>query len=302
MTELPNLSYEMNGFLFGRTTQYKVAQFTAEDPEIITNDAQRPRTNGIRFGRDFFAGRNLTWDITLWMDRPTNSAERESLLARTLDAQTAFATAWRPAHILSTPGAVVPLRLNRGGRTRRVYGRPRRWLPVPGTAYQGRVPITCDFLASDEMFYSDLEYTRRIPIIPPVVGGLVGPLVGPILSSSPGSGTGGLVIAGEQESWLTTRIYGPIIDPEIEVVGQWKFKLATQIASDQSIIIDPTPWERTVRRASDGANFSGKLTSSSIRLNRMKLPPGSHQVILRGSDITGTAKADIFWRDTFTSY
>jgi hypothetical protein len=65
--------------------------------------------------------------------------------------------------------------------------------------------------------------------------------------------------------------------------------------------VDPQPWQRQVRRDSDDANCAGFLTGMSAWLADMRVPPGGHELLLRGTDSTGTARAECYWRDTRSS-
>lgn len=293
---LEELSYDMGGFKFGRGTDYYIANVDFGEVSQLNNDAPLPRGDGMRFGRDYRAGRLITFEGNILTNRRLPGDNDAA--ANALDI---FETAWDNELLRLTPGMVVPLRLDRYGRTRRVYGRPRRFAATMGSVTRGRIPFVCDFQCIDHRFYGDTEFQENIPIIPPEVGGLEGELIGDIISSEGGEGGSNIQILGTKPSWITTRINGPIVDPEIEFVGQWSFKLNLTVAYDQSVIVDPSPWSRSVKRLSDGANYSGAFTSTSQRISGMQLPPGSHEVILKGTDTSGTASAVIYWRNTYAS-
>jgi hypothetical protein len=98
------------------------------------------------------------------------------------------------------------------------------------------------------------------------------------------------------------EIRGPIENPSIEVVDQWKIELNVSIAYDDAVIIDSHPWARSVRKKLGGANLAGKFTANSPRLSALRVTPGTQQIILRGVDPTGTAGANLYWRDTYGSF
>jgi hypothetical protein len=153
----------------------------------------------------------------------------------------------------------------------------------------------------DHRFYEDFEFQRDIGFIPEEVGGMTGEVIGDIISSGAGEGGSDIPILGSKPSWIVCRFKGPIVDPEIEFVGQWSFKLNLSIAADQEVIVDPQPWSRAVRRVSDGANYSGSFTATSQRLSGMTLPPGNHEAILKGNDPSGTASVKVYWRNTYAT-
>lgn len=279
--------------VFGNGTPYRVFEFEHGKPDVESNDASLPREDGLRFGRDYMGG--VTAGFTLGVQG--DDAEDVLNLLRVLRS------AWYGTATRTQPGLVDYLRVKRAGaETTRLYGRPRRFTPSSmENVGVGFVPVVMDFQCIDGNFYSDAEYTTRIGIVPPPTGGLVGPLIGPITSEAATEGQGRIDVLGTEPSWLVTKIGGPILNPTIEVVGQWSYTLNLSIAYDMSVSVDPTLWRRTVR-TSAGGNVAGKLTQASQRLSRMLLPPGEQTVLLRGTDPTGTAWLDCYHRQVWTGW
>lgn len=285
-----DLSYELDGFIFGEGTDYLVHDLEVGEPELVTNDAALPRQDGMRFGRDYRGGRILTFEIILLSGTGLTAITQLGALE----------TAWLADTTRATPGAVSILTLTRAGRTRRVYGRPRRFAVASERDRFGWFSVLADFQTVDHLFYADAELSAVVGMAAPSVGGLIGPLIGPIDAESAGEGVQSLFVGGTIPAWMGVKIRGPIVDPTIEVVGQWSAQLRVTLASDQWLMIDPTPWNRAVRR-NDGANLAGAFTASSQRLSQMRIRPGQQQVLLRGLDPTGTASAELFVRETFSS-
>lgn len=285
--------FELDGLLFGDNTPYLVYDFEHGKPDARANDAVRPRADGMVFGRDDLAGMPLTWEIGVVGSGPSDVLEKVA----------AMRGRWYGDEVRATPGAVSVLRMRRPGRgTVRVYGRPRSFAPATlSNVASGYVPVVCDFQAQDGYFYSDAELATTVGIVPPTVGGLSGALIGPIVSSAVGEGVTDLFVGGDVPGWLAFRINGPIVDPTVEVVDQWSATLRVSLASDQWLVVDPTPWNRGVRR-SDGANLAGVFTAASQRLQAMRIPPGRQQILLRGTDATGTATVQVFVREANSSY
>lgn len=310
MAELAEGQYELSylgrSVVFGKGTPIKVEKFTPGSAEQSNNDYNSPRADGVGFGRDYRGGRVLTWegDITTRVTRAQRLAGF-SVQARVLDALNDIEAMWDAEEIRLNPELVAVMRWRRGGHIRRVYGRPRRFDPEAGSTYQGWVPWAGDFQARDQNFYDDAEQTVSVGMVPTGVGGLKGPRKGPWVASPLGAGREMLNIGGRKPAWMAFRIYGPsvgsIVDPEVEIAGQWSFQLRGSVRYDESILVDSTPWSRRIVR-SDGANWSGKLSTLSTRPSAMRLSPGTYQVILRGTDSSQTARVEVFWRDTFGSY
>jgi hypothetical protein len=301
-TPLPNYGYEIDGFRFGRNTPYKIKTVDFGELTPQTNDINNPRSDGQRFGRDYYRGRLITFDGNIYT---TREAPKDQTAAP--NALEYLTNAWTLDDVRLTPGKITSLRMHRNGRIRRVFGRPNRFKPSnQGTDSRGWIPFSCDFRCVDHLFYDDAEFAETIPLIPISIGGLVGPLIGPIIASDPSEGSGNITVKGTKPSWLIAIIRGPIVDPIIEVLTgpggpSWRIELKLTLYSDQFVIIDPTPWNRSVRR-NDGANMSGAFTAQSARLSQMRMNPGYNQVLLRGTDPTGTASMDAFWRDTYSSF
>lgn len=288
------LSYDLDGFQFGGAWAESGFLVNDMDPgaaEVVNNDAGFPRQDGTRFGRDYRSGRTIAFNIVVLPDHGQDGAG-----VAQQDKFGLLASVWLADTVRATPGAVSVLRMTRGGRTRRVYGRPRRFQQAPDRARFGWFSVDADFACVDHLFYGDTELVTTISMEHPSIGGLVGPLIGPIDAESAGEGLQVIHVGGTQPAWLKTVIHGPIVDPIVEVVGLWSLQLKVTLASDDWIEIDPSPWNRLIKRA-DGANMAGKLTHNSQRLTQMRIPPGPQQILLRGIDPTVTSYLQCFIRE-----
>ena len=279
---------------FGAGTQYRVFEFAHDKPDIRGNLSPRAREDGTNRGRDYLSGTTASFEIGVYVGGDAQGV---------LDAVSVLRRAWYGDQVRRTPGARAVLRLKRPGReTVRVYGRPGAFKPASmHDVAAGYIPIVCEFDCDDGYFYSDAEYSLGVPFVPAVLGGLIGPLEGPLTAASAGIASGQITVGGECPVWLGWRPRGPLIDPEVEVVGRWSAKLQGQVNYDQSVTVDPSPWMRTAR-SNTGANWAGKFTQASTRMSRMLAPPGESQVLLRGIDASGSSSMDVFWRNVFASY
>lgn len=293
---LPDLGYEMDGFRFGRGTNMGVRSIDFGELSVEAGDVPRPRADGVRFGRDYYRGRLVTieGDIVTKRDFPDDIRAAANLLE---EAQ----SAWTPEVLRMSPGRVTSLRMVRGGVSRRLFGRPNSFSASTGRTLKGWIPYVATFRCADHLFYDDTEYTDVISMVPESIGGLEGPLVGDLFAADDGEGLGKVIIGGTKPSWLVFRINGPIVNPVIEVVDQWYVKMNISLLDDQFLVVDPTPWNRFARR-DNGANASGIFTADSARLSQMRLPVGENAVLLRGQDETRTATAQVWWRDTYSSF
>lgn len=256
--------------------------------EIEAGDQPPPRGDGTAFGVDTLTGPTFTFEIGV------DQVDQVGPWAAVLDAQGDMRRAWRADVIRRQPRAVAVLRTRNAGRTRRVYGRPRKFAPTPAKFdRRGYNSVVAEFKTADDLFYGDEPTLLTVGIVPPFTGGLSAPLSAPLTATAATSSASRMLgVAGDEPSWLQATVYGPITDPVIDIVGVLTVTLRLTIASDQRVDIDARPW---VRRAltSAGASVAGAFTADTPRLSNMTIPPGYHEVALRGVDATGTASLSI---------
>lgn len=270
---------EVDGLLMGPGTRHAVATPQWTGAAVRDAPSERPRGDGQRWGRGYRAGRSVTIDIIT--DCYTE--------ADGLDAAAELGATWDAAQVRSVPGAVSVMRFAQAGRVRRVYGRTGKLDPAnTGIDWTGWVGHQAEFVTVDQFFYDDASVQTVVPFIPTALGGLVGPQTGGWLATTRGVASGRVAVGGSAPAWLTWTVRGPIVNPTIEVLGRWSATLQMTLAYDQSVTVDPTPWARSVRR-NDGASFAGAFTADSARLSRMQVSPGVNEVLLRGTDPTGTS-------------
>jgi hypothetical protein len=285
--------FELAGVTFGRGTDYRVSELTLPKPETRHVDVDAPRADGIRFGRDQLAGSLIAFELNVVGTDATDVLGKVATLRR----------AWYGDDTRAVSGVSIPLRMKRPGRDAvRAYGRPRRFEPATmANAVLGHVPVVCDFQAVDPYFYGDVLESTSVTLVPPPVGGLIEPLTDPLIGTQYGQVQGHIQVGGDSPAWLVTRIDGPILDPTIEVVGQWSAPMRLSLTTDEWVDVDPQLWSRRVRR-NGKQNEAGAFTASSQRLSQMRVPPGGAEVVLRGTDATGTASALFSWHTAHSSY
>lgn len=294
-----SLTAGSNTIVMGPGTPYNVRTFEIGEPDQRNSDHERAREDGDEFGRDYRGGRTLTFELNALSD-PYSSVQLDRH-RNVLDDLAQLESMWDAEAVRTRPGETCVLAYCRAGETRRVYGRPRRFQPVSTLDWAGNVPVTAAFRTKDHRFYSDGESAVTFGFVPETVGGLIGPLIGPIIASGDGVGSTGFTVGGTEAAWLTYRIDGPIANPVVELVDHWSVTMNVTLAADQWLLVDPSPWQRLVRR-NDGANLAGVFTADSQRLSGMRVRPGARSIILRGNDPTGTSRLSCFYRASYASY
>lgn len=293
MAVLNDGEFELDGYAFGGESHGVLVQPGGFDPgtaSLRLQDNDAGINDGIYMGRD--SKSPPLWGFTL-MSNQYNAAGA-------LDALETLAAQWDSYDVRTTPGAVSTMRYNLGGRTRRVYGRARRFAQsVTAGLWSGVATAVADFQLTDGRYYADELRVQTVSIVPATAGGLSGVLTGPLTTEAGGARQGVIPdVGGKVATPITATISGPITNPWLAGPG-WEIRLNVTLAYDQSVTIDARPWAMSVLR-NDGASLAGKLTRSS-RLDQARLLPGSQELTFGGTDATGTAKCSVSWRPAFPS-
>lgn len=300
-------------------------------------DADLPGEDGVRFGRDYKRIATVTFELGVdGVDAPvdrhwpwrswTNGgrigdwSDKEQVLARVnkrddgpeawvTEGVDMLRTVWDAHGIRRKAGRIAWLLHRESGRTRRLYGRPRKF-DVAHRRFQkqGYVPCTADFVSVDGRFYDEVEKTASMwdyylgsrPSRPgrPSWVPIKGVMTDPTRQS----------VNIEQKGRLTThpviQIYGPCKNPKVSLSGLWAVQLAMTIADGDYVTIDARSWARTVIRTTSGgatASVGDKLTRASARLAEMVIPPGAWTASLSytrsSSKFLDGPKVEIKWRD-----
>lgn len=290
MSVLSEMQYELGDVVFGWDTPYKVSAVDFGSPSIRGSDTDNPREDGIRMGTDYRGPRTVTFDMHILTDGPA------------LDALATFEEAWLGDDFRDTPGLVMPLRMKRNGRVRRLYGRPRQFASTTGTTLNGWIPVTCTFQCVDHRYYADEPMESVFHLTNPPTSGIIAPLVAPITSSGISEVPGVIEVAGNTAAWTIFEVTGPILRPAIEAVGQWTLTMDVNLMAGETILIDPRPWSRSVLRNGIPGVAAGSFTADSPILSQLKTKPGTQEIVLRGTDPTGTATLGITVENAWTSY
>lgn len=302
-----NLSYSANGihsgtsFTFGtiRSGYYLLEPYEIVYGDTDAGDTPLPRADGIRFGQDFKAAATITFEVGV--DAVDDALTQPGRHGANLGRLSAMGQAWDGEAVRLRFATPAVLSTVQAGRARRFYGRPRKWAPAASQlTRQGYTPVICTFACVDDTAYDEREQNVRVNLNPPPHTGLVGPLTTPLTMTGEGSSkvNGDLIIGGTKSTWPYITIYGPLTQPAVEVVGRWKLGLDLTLAAGERVTIDPRPWVRTVLR-NGNASVAGLLTRGSPRLEDLRLPPGRQDLVLRGTDATGSAYMTVAWRDSY---
>lgn len=290
---LQDFQFELGGFVFGLDCPVFVDQsgFKPGTAESINQDQVNPVTGATMFGRDVLGAPEWSWMLHV------NAVDAASGLAL-LDK---MAGIWRNGSAgFAESRSVMPLRYRLGGRTRVIFGRPRRFDYEPDSRLiAGYLPPSATFQAADNLHYADTESVVDVRLAPPVSGGMTWPAVFPItFRRDPGYVPPEEVkVGGNAATAPVVTFYGPVTDPSM-TIGSFVLGVKGSIGENSSITIDARPWVQAVSRS---GNTSGVSLSRDTRITRARLAPGSYDAVFRGQDASGGARCRVVWRDAWHS-
>lgn len=285
------MMFKFGGISFGgRSGSLIVTGFEPGAPEIRGGDVARPNRDGTIAGRNFLG--SATWAFDLSTNRTSLDEARATAAA--------LQSAWNDPAIRLNPNVLAPLSYELDGTWRRVYGRPDAFVGIKGDvlATLGVGKLVCDFKVHDPVFYDDTESSMTLTIVPASTGGLMAPLVAPLTTVGSGAPRAGFVTnSGDAATPLKVRFKGPVVDPWVRSPSGWEIGLNGSLAYDETVTVDPLAG--TVTRQ-NGQPANGMLTRKT-RLSGSLVQPGVTELTFGGTDLTGTATAQLFWRHAYQS-
>lgn len=279
---------EIDGYVMGTGHDIFVTELDDSGVDLRIQDTLNPVGANRLFGRDHLTP--ASWTLSLATDCST--------AAEALAAMGQLASIARNEAVRLEPGALSTLRYNAAGRTRRVYGRLRRPKRKPGPINDGVIEAVAMFDTHDSLYYEDDERSVSVQMVPAPTGGFTFPTTFPLVMAGLAEQQGNIAdVGGTEPTPLRAVIHGPIFSPGLAGDG-WEVKLDDSIAEGVSVTIDA---RLGTVIDSNGISRGGTLTRFS-RLQNARLHPGPDHVIFSGTDPTGQASADIYWRPAHSEF
>lgn len=291
--------FELGGVTFGLGCDVELTAdgWQPGSTSMRSNDVDVAGASGRRFGRSIPGG--ATWGFSLYTDQ---DSEEEAWRALS-DLKAAWESLADPTGIVESE-SVTFLRYQIAGKTRRVYGQPRRFdKVVSNLSLSGRIDLEADFELAFPLYLDDTEHSQTFGILAPPdpTAGVIVPVIVPFTSSSgTGERVGSIKIGGEVPTPVIVEFIagtGNLFDAQV-TVGTGVVALRDTVFTTEKVIADPRPWVRSVSTASGGAVA---VDARVTRLAKMWLPPGEHRVVFTGEDATSSASAVIRWHDAYRS-
>lgn len=303
------LEYDDVSFDFGLlSSDYPFsAQVELGDVDSVIEATKHPTSDGMVMGKDTLGGFDLTFNLTTVPGFPVP----ESPWQDALDLFSAFRAKWRADSVRLTPGAYATL--TNLSRNRLVYGRPRKVTPKTDRLRKGQLGYISTFETNGPDWYSA---TERLALITPAGaagGGFTNPIRSPISTDVGTVETQeGINNNGDIPTWTQIEFHGPGKNYTLELLQDatplWKMSVPGALNYDEVIVVDTRPWKRGAILGNDdgaGSLYNLRPANGLIRgsqLETCKIPVGSNFTYrFRVTDRTGTAFADIRWRDAFAS-
>lgn len=288
MADLEEYQFEVDGVVFGvdRDVCITPEGFDPAAGAWRTQDSDHPLTDGMIMGRDVQGG--MTWGFDMFTNMDSS--------ASALRAAAELRTVWPRDEIRLTPQAFTSLRYNLGGRTRRVFGRPRRWTSKPSNLLaSGNLAVVADFQTLDSLVYSDVEQSIKLTATPILAGqGLKSPLKTPVKTAY---GTTPkvqqLIVDGDRPTWPIIEFRGGI-NGWVRI-GDWRCRLLASLNWDETATVDTRPWVRS-------STIYGGLVplDPESRLQNMSLPRGRYDISYGWDDVSD-GDITVRWRDAYSS-
>lgn len=270
--------------------QVKTFVFAADKSDDEDEDIEY--ADGRRFGRDFLRAGELR--INLKIDFTTYPAGPEECARLAWEARQAFDRAWRADPVRHTSGVVAELVM--GGEVA-VEGRPRPIAWDDDAQNRGFITGAAIFVPSGRMYDANADWQSvTAQLVPPEEkSGWIHPLIFPLGGTVPASRAATFTVGGTGDAEPIVEVYGPIqAGAYVEVPGCFKITVNRALAYDQVAKVDAREGIR-VQTINDAPRMF--FAASSTRMSEMRVPPGDHQVIFRGSSLEGTARVVVSWRD-----
>lgn len=283
---------DVDGYVFGLgSDELEVDQdgFVPSTGDWVTQDAQNSRNGATVFGMDSLGAGSWAFSSFINMDDEASA----------IDALSRLGSIWRNQDTASSYGDVAVLRYQIAGRTRRVYGRPRRFAPIIGNLIlNGFVAVEHDFARSDANTYDDIEDTASVTMSALVSdgGGIAFPARFPLnMVPSQISPAAQAAVGGDVRTYPIVRFNGPWIGPEI-IADSWTISLPNlSLADGEWVEVDARPWMNTVIDQ-EGATRGGELGRNTYLEDVFFEPQTRPEFRISGAVPSGQASCQLRWR------
>lgn len=260
-----------------------------------TDDVERDRQDGTNVGHDFVEAGELQIDVLI--DFTDHPAAVEECARLAWEARRSFAKAWRADPVRRKAGALAELVM---GGEQAIEGRPRGIAWNDDRAGVGYITGKARFEPAGTGVFDVTTgdggwHEQTVGLMSPQLVGIVAPLVSPISTALETDRREAFEVGGDEPAAAVVIVRGPLTAGEVELVAGWRMILNRTLRWGDVAMIDARPGHEAMTLNGKPVNL---LTAGSVQLVDAVIPPGIHEIGLRGTSLEGTATATVRWRNT----
>lgn len=290
-----SISYGGVSFQFGEGTPFALTGFQRGTATIRDSNRDVPRRDGRRSGRAFKSAPTHDLSVAV-LGEGSSRVEREADCRALLRE---ISSVWSADRLRATPGMVAKLTIGDFA----AYGWPRTLAPDDSGLWDGTAQVDLAFDARDDLWYGP-EETTMIRFASSTGGGLRFPARAPFrFGGQPTVRNSSVLVGGVMDAAPVFEVRGPVVDPTVDIPGVGALIFNVTLAYDQRLVVDTREgWVKRGRVGGELHAFPGALSAQGARLSDIRLSPGAHNVVLRGTDSTNTAELLVMVQPAYTSF
>lgn len=277
--------FSVNGLEVNDFSSIWVREFDPGVDTVDTNDIDSTVYDETYMGVDFYRG--PVWTFTLVVEGSTP--------AEVFDRFGEVKAAWRDTTVSKRGGETTELKFRQGGRERVVYGRPRQFAGNPSrTALEGWAEIEVQFKLSDPLTYQS-EWEKHELTLPAAAND----------SSFPNRLGSIPLVGGQAPTPFIVDVFpedAKVVNPVFIMDGR-RYEFQTTIPKGSWLRVDSRRgFARLGGGSVNGRNVIGTMKDRT-RLRQVRIPPeGEVEIMAGGSDTSGTARFEFWWRPAYYSF
>lgn len=275
----------------GNTGPLIITDYSAPTTDLRTDYVDKLQRDGSVLSKDFLGSTSHQFTVA------TNGKS----LQDALDLAGSLEAAWKNSSVRASTAPVALDYSNDGGQTwSRMYGKPGKFTSLTPNvrATLGVGILELEFVQSDPRHYSATEFSTTIDGTASNVGGIIAPIVSPITTVASGEARAGILTnEGDLPSPARVRFHGPSTNPSIRTDRGYTIGYKGTLAYDQWVEINGFSNEV---KLNNGVSVAGRLDRRT-RLSNLNVPSGRSEWSYSATDVSGTSKAVIYFREAHTS-
>lgn len=277
--------FSVNGLEVNDFSSIWLEDFDPGVDEVEVSDINSSVYDETYMGVDFYRG--PAWTFTVIVEGSTQQ--------EVLDRVGRVKAAWRDTSASKRGGETTELKFRQGGRERVAYGRTRRFACNPSrTSLEGWARVELEFKLSDPLVYQSGWEMHEL-ILPAAADESTFPSR---LGSIP-------LVGGDAPTPFIVDVFtqdAKVVNPAFIMDGR-RYEFETTIPRGSWLRVDSRRgFARLGGGSVNGRNVIGTMKDRT-RLRQVRIPPqGEVEIMAGGSDTSGTARFEYWWRPAYYSF